>query len=59
MKRAVLIALCALTAATLLTAQEWKGQGRIPGIVVDQQGNPLEGVRVKLFCPKCFCSSAS
>ena len=52
MKRAALIALCALTAATLLTAQEWKGQGRIPGIVVDQQGNPIEGVRVKLFCPK-------
>lgn len=52
MKKAVLIALCALTVASLLTAQEWKGQGRIPGIVVDQQGHPVEGVRVKLFCPK-------
>ncbi|HOW84574.1 MAG TPA: tetratricopeptide repeat protein [Candidatus Aminicenantes bacterium] len=52
MKKALMIALCILTAAMALPAQEWKGQGRIPGIVVDEQGQPVEGVRVKLFCPK-------
>jgi len=52
MKKVFLIAWCVLTAASLLSAQEWKGQGRIPGIVVDDLGNPIEGVRVKFFCPK-------
>ena len=52
MKRILIIALCALSAASILSAQDWKGQGRIPGLVVDEQGNPIEGVRVKLFCPK-------
>ncbi|MGD1009472.1 MAG: tetratricopeptide repeat protein [Candidatus Aminicenantales bacterium] len=52
MKKALLTALCVLTAALFLTAQDWKGQGRIPGICLDGQGNPIEGVRVKFFCPK-------
>jgi tetratricopeptide (TPR) repeat protein len=52
MKKALFIALCVLTAASVLPAQEWKGQGRVPGIVVDDQGIPLEGVRVKFYCPK-------
>lgn len=52
MKKTFLIVLCVLLAATVLSAQEWKGQGRIPGIVVDEQGNPIEGVRVRFFCPK-------
>jgi tetratricopeptide (TPR) repeat protein len=52
MKKALLTALCVLTAATFLPAQEWKGQGRLPGITVDEQGIPIEGVRVKFFCPK-------
>lgn len=32
-----------------LLAQEHKGQGRLVGYVFDEQGNPLEGVKVKLF----------
>jgi tetratricopeptide (TPR) repeat protein len=52
MKKALAITVCFLLAATVVAAQEWKGQGRIPGVVVDEQGNPIEGVRVKFFCPK-------
>lgn len=52
MKRTLVVSICVLMAASVLCAQEWKGQGRIPGIVVDDQGNPVEGVRVKFFCPK-------
>jgi tetratricopeptide (TPR) repeat protein len=52
MKKALILGLCVLMAAAVLSAQEWKGQGRIPGIVTDEQGAPLEGVRIKFFCPK-------
>jgi tetratricopeptide (TPR) repeat protein len=52
MKKALMIALSVLIVASVLSAQEWKGQGRIPGIVVDEQGNPIDGVRIKFFCPK-------
>ena len=52
MKRTLVVSICVLMAASVLSAQEWKGQGRIPGIVVDDQGNPIEGVRIKFFCPK-------
>jgi len=37
---------------SMLTAQDWKGKGRLGGIVTDQSGAPLEGVRVKLFSLK-------
>jgi Flp pilus assembly protein TadD len=33
----------------MLTAQTYKGKGRISGYVLDQDGNPIEGVTVKLF----------
>ncbi|MGB8959322.1 MAG: tetratricopeptide repeat protein [Candidatus Aminicenantales bacterium] len=49
MKKTALI--CGLLAmmALVLTAQDWKGKGRLGGLVLDQSGAPLEGVRVKLF----------
>lgn len=40
-----IIVLCAL----LLPAQDYKGKGRVSGIVTDEAGAPLEGVTVKLF----------
>ncbi len=38
-----------LFSVSSLFAQEHKGQGRLIGYVFDEQGNPLEGVKVKLF----------
>jgi tetratricopeptide (TPR) repeat protein len=52
MKKALGMALFLLLTVSFLPGQEWKGQGRLPGLVVDEQGKPIEGVRVKLFCPK-------
>jgi len=52
MKKVLCFLLGALIVASLVYAQEWKGQGRLPGIVYDEQGKPMEGVKVKLFCPK-------
>jgi tetratricopeptide (TPR) repeat protein len=52
-KIALIIALIMVVAATsALSAQDWKGKGRLGGIVLDQSGAPLEGVRVKLFSLK-------
>jgi tetratricopeptide (TPR) repeat protein len=52
-KSALIIALILVVAATsALSAQDWKGKGRLGGIVLDQSGAPLEGVRVKLFSLK-------
>ena len=33
-------------------SQDWTGQGRQIGFVYDEEGNPLEGVKVKLFFVK-------
>lgn len=38
--------------ATLLFSQVYKGKGRILGYVFDEEGNPLEGVKVKLLFVK-------
>ncbi len=35
--------------SAFLFSQDWTGQGRQVGYVYDKEGNPLEGVRVKLF----------
>jgi TolA-binding protein len=52
MRRAVFIMLCILVASSFLAAQDWKGQGRLAGVVLDEQGKPIAGVRVKLFIPQ-------
>jgi tetratricopeptide (TPR) repeat protein len=36
----------------LANAQTWKGKGRVKGTVKDEQGNPIEGIRVKFYSPK-------
>ena len=50
-KTALICGLLAMT-ALVLTAQDWKGKGRLGGLVLDQSGAPVEGVRVKLFSIK-------
>lgn len=50
-KRAFICGLLVMT-SLFLTAQDWKGKGRQGGLVLDQSGAPLEGVRVKLFSLK-------
>jgi Tfp pilus assembly protein PilF/5-hydroxyisourate hydrolase-like protein (transthyretin family) len=52
-KSALIFGIILILAASLtLSAQDWKGKGRLGGIVLDQSGNPIEGVRVKLFSLK-------
>ena len=41
-----------LAASSLLSAQDWKGKGRLGGLILDQSGAPIEGVKVKLFSLK-------
>jgi len=52
MKRIAWLGLVALLCAGALFAQDYKGKGRIQGVVTDEQGNPLEGVTVRLFSLK-------
>lgn len=52
MKKAIFLILCVSLAASFLTAQDYKGKGRVNGLVLDQDNKPLEGVRIKLFLPK-------
>ncbi|HSA97420.1 MAG TPA: tetratricopeptide repeat protein [Acidobacteriota bacterium] len=52
MKRIAWISGVIIIMALLLPAQDYKGKGRLGGLVTDEAGNPLEGVTVKLFCPR-------
>src|SRR5512137_380288 len=54
MKKSALIAgmILILAASSVVAGQDWKGKGRLGGLVLDQSGAPLEGVRVKLFSLK-------
>ncbi len=47
-KISCLLVVCLILSFTAL-AQDYKGKGRVKGLVTDEQGNPLEGVKVKLF----------
>ena len=51
MKRGVLLLalIIMMLAGSLVFSQTYKGKGRLLGIVTDEQGNPIEGVTVKLF----------
>ena len=49
MRKLVTVMCLALLLTGALSAQDYKGKGRLPGIVTDEQGQPLEGVTVKLF----------
>lgn len=52
-KRIVIFGLIlVLVSAVFLGAQDWKGKGRVGGIVRDKSGAGIEGVRVKLFSLK-------
>jgi tetratricopeptide (TPR) repeat protein len=52
MKKAISLLLGVALAASFLTAQDYKGKGRVNGLVLDQDNKPLEGVRIKLLLPK-------
>ncbi|MHB8054520.1 MAG: tetratricopeptide repeat protein [Candidatus Aminicenantales bacterium] len=47
MKKTILITLCVLLIAGSLSAQNWKGKGRLEGIILDEKGTPVPGVKVK------------
>jgi len=49
MRKTALVILCLLVMSLGLIAQTYKGKGRITGYILDQDGNPIEGVTVKLF----------
>jgi tetratricopeptide (TPR) repeat protein len=54
MKRIAFLSLVFLvfSAQTFVYGQGYRGQGRVKGVVTDQEGNPLEGVTVKLYCER-------
>jgi len=52
MKKVLVITAGVALICGVLASQDYKGRARILGYVYDQQGIPLEGVRVKLFCVK-------
>jgi len=54
MKKSALILgiILTLAASSFVAGQDWKGKGRLGGLVLDQSGAPLEGVTVKLFSLK-------
>jgi tetratricopeptide (TPR) repeat protein len=52
MRKAFLFLAGTLFLAGILSSQEYKGNGRIIGFVFDQEGKPLEGVKIKLVYVK-------
>jgi tetratricopeptide (TPR) repeat protein len=52
MKKTAALIIILFLVAVVASAQEYQGKGRISGIVLDAQGKPVEGVKVKLFYVK-------
>lgn len=48
----LLLILSVLVSQTFVYSQGYKGKGKVKGIVSDQEGNPIEGVTVKLYCER-------
>jgi predicted Zn-dependent protease len=51
MKKLMLAVMLMLVVPGLALAQEWRGQGRIAGKIMDEAGAPLEGVVIKATLP--------
>lgn len=52
LKRTGLAVLAAFLAVTGVSAQEWRGMGRVGGKVIDEDGKPVAGVTVKATLPR-------
>jgi len=52
MKRIILFSAIICLFSLSVLSQDYAGKARTGGIVTDEEGNPLEGVKVKLFCLK-------
>jgi tetratricopeptide (TPR) repeat protein len=52
MKKAGMFLIFAILLVGPAFSQSYRGQGRLTGIVTDQDGKPIEGVRVKLYSVK-------
>ena len=50
MKKLITLSLVFLLIGTVAFAQNYKGKGRAIGYVYDEEEQPVEGVKVKLFC---------
>ena len=52
MKRAIFFIGIMIFSSSLVLSQGYEGKARIQGKVTDEEGKPLEGVKVKLYCVK-------
>ena len=52
MKRSALFIAIIILVSLSAFSQDWTGKARTNGIITDQDGNPIEGVKVKYFCLK-------
>lgn len=52
MRKTGLLLIFILLIPTFILSQGYKGKGRFKGIVFDEEGNPLEGVKIKLYSLK-------
>ncbi len=52
MKKVVYVGIIFFIIFSLAFAQAYKGRGKVKGFVYDEEGKPIEGVTVKLYCVK-------